>query len=127
MGFSVEEFQGKAAWAAGWGTTVGVRTVTQQPRILQQVQLPIRELDYCAFQKKIYPDPDMVLCAGGEGKDTCRGDSGGPLTLTNRVGTRYFLVGVTSVGPTLCGASNTQGLYTSVNHYVDWITRTMRT
>lgn len=126
MGFSVQEFQGKAAWAAGWGTTARDPTQNARPAVLQQVQLPIRELSYCDFLRRNYPDPNMVLCAGGEGKDTCRGDSGGPLTLTNNVATRHFLVGVTSLGPTVCGSSNTQGLYSNVNHYMGWITSNMR-
>ncbi|XP_066990757.1 serine protease easter-like [Macrobrachium rosenbergii] len=126
MGFSVQQFQGKFAWAAGWGTTARDPAVVSRPSILQQVQLPIQELPYCDFLKKDYPDKNMVLCAGGEGKDTCKGDSGGPLTLTNAVSTKHFLVGVTSLGPTVCGSQDTQGLYTSVHHYLPWIIQTMR-
>lgn len=127
MGFSVQEFKGKSGWAAGWGTTARDPTVNRRPAILQQVQLPIQDLSYCDFLKRSYPDQSMVICAGGEGKDTCRGDSGGPLTLTNSVSTRHFLIGVTSLGPTVCGSQETQGLYTSVHHYIPWITSTMRT
>ena len=42
---------------------------------------------------------DDVLCAeppGGEGYGTCKGDSGGPLTV--KTGPKHYLAGVTSFG-----------------------------
>ena len=45
---------------------------------------------------------DDMLCAGGVGgKDTCRGDSGGPLTV--KVSGHHTLVGVVSWGTVKCG------------------------
>ncbi|XP_069983005.1 CLIP domain-containing serine protease HP8 [Penaeus vannamei] len=126
MGFSEQEFQGKAAWAAGWGSTARDFSVSRRPDVLQQVQLPIQELNYCDRLRRGYPDSRMTLCAGGEGRDTCRGDSGGPLTLDNQFGTRSFIVGVTSLGPRSCGSTNTQGLYTNVAFYLPWILRNMQ-
>ncbi|XP_042855651.1 phenoloxidase-activating factor 3-like [Penaeus japonicus] len=125
MGFSEEEFQGKAAWAAGWGTTARDSAVPQRPDVLQQVRLPLQELSYCDRLRRGYPDSRMTLCAG-EGRDTCKSDSGGPLTLDNGQG-RSFVVGVTSLGPTSCGSSDTQGLYTDVRFYLPWILRNIRT
>ncbi|XP_047498571.1 CLIP domain-containing serine protease HP8-like [Penaeus chinensis] len=126
MGFSEQEFQGKVAWAAGWGSTARDFTANRRPDVLQQVQLPIQELSYCDRLRRGYPDPRMALCAGGEGRDTCRGDSGGPLTLDNQFGTNIFVVGITSLGPRVCGATNTQGLYTNVHFYIPWILRTIQ-
>ncbi|XP_037789182.1 CLIP domain-containing serine protease 2-like [Penaeus monodon] len=126
MGFSEQEFQGKAAWAAGWGSTARDFTVSRRPDVLQQVQLPIQELNYCGRLRRGYPDPRMALCAGGEGRDTCRGDSGGPLTLDNQFGTKSFIVGITSLGPRSCGSTNTQGLYTNVHFYIPWILRNIQ-
>ena len=62
-----------------------------------------------------------MLCAGGDKVDTCSGDSGGPLTLTNSGGTKHFLVGITSRGSHYCGFEGHQALYTSVHHYIQWI------
>uniref|UniRef100_A0A182P8Z8 Peptidase S1 domain-containing protein n=1 Tax=Anopheles epiroticus TaxID=199890 RepID=A0A182P8Z8_9DIPT len=63
------------------------------------------------------------LCFGsnGEGKDTCRGDSGGPLQLmTNETTCTFHLVGVTASGA-FCGDRISIGIYTDVAYYLDWI------
>ena len=83
--------------------------------------MKIDELDFCRRIRRRYPDPNTVICAGNGGKDTCRGDSGGPLILSNNVETKWFLVGITSIGPNVCGQENTQGIYTNVAHYKEWI------
>nr|AET34914.1 prophenoloxide activating enzyme III [Macrobrachium rosenbergii] len=126
MGYSVQQFVGQVGSAAGWGTTARDPTVVRRPATLHEVDLPIHETPFCQALKGSYPNKDMVICAGGEGKDTCKGDSGGPLTLTNNKGTRHFIVGITSRGPLVCGSEDTQGLYTSVHHYLPWIQSTMR-
>ncbi|XP_037789183.1 LOW QUALITY PROTEIN: phenoloxidase-activating factor 3-like [Penaeus monodon] len=125
MGFSEHDFQGKAAWAAGWGSTARGPFEFRRPDVLQQVQLPIQELNYCDRLRIAYPDPRMALCAGGEGRDTCRGDSGGPLTLDSSDGKRSFVVGITSLGPKVCGSADTQGIYTNVVFYTPWILETI--
>lgn len=63
--------------------------------------------------------PQKYICAGGEeGIDTCRGDSGGPLTwIKNKI----ELWGVTSAGNNHCGKKGSPGLYTKVIDYLDWI------
>ncbi|KAG7168164.1 CLIP domain-containing serine protease 2-like 4 [Homarus americanus] len=92
-----------------------------RPDVLQQVQLPIQDSADCQRRTSSNPNPNSVLCAGGDGRDTCRGDSGGPLTLGSTLNSRTYVVGLTSHGPLECGTPNTQGVYTSVNYYVDWI------
>ncbi|XP_069945451.1 serine protease easter [Cherax quadricarinatus] len=121
MGITEDEFLDKHAWAAGWGSISRDSSVFIRLDTLQQVQLPITNSESCEIMRSSYPDPRMVLCAGGEGKDTCSGDSGGPLTLTNKGNTKHFVVGITSHGPSECGITNTQGIYTNVHYYVQWI------
>lgn len=62
------------------------------------------------------------ICYGDKAytsKDTCRGDSGGPIQV--KVGyRRYAIVGVTSLGHPICG-SGPPGGYSSVVYYVPWI------
>lgn len=66
------------------------------------------------------------MCAGGEaGKDSCKGDSGGPLM--NPSEKKYFeLVGVVSFGPYPCAEDNVPGVYTKVYEYNSWIRENVR-
>ncbi|XP_070510008.1 melanization protease 1-like [Chironomus tepperi] len=66
------------------------------------------------------------ICAGGEeGRDSCAGDSGGPLmrygNFPNSKYPYYLLVGIVSFGPKYCGTKDAPGVYTKVSEYIDWI------
>ncbi|CAL4236537.1 unnamed protein product [Meganyctiphanes norvegica] len=127
MKYPVSAFQGKDGVAAGWGVTDATDYYgTNLSDILQQAKLRIQEQSYCRQQKINYPNDSMILCAGqGDGKDTCRGDSGGPLMLPDSSGVRYYVVGVTSLGRTVCGTHDAQGIFTSVHYYMDWLYQNM--
>lgn len=67
---------------------------------------------------------DSQLCAGGKDqKDSCSGDSGGPLQVAGYVSddTRYVQQGIVSFGPRYCGLDGFPGVYTKVAYYMDWI------
>lgn len=64
------------------------------------------------------------LCAGGtDGRNPCRGDSGGPLMrLVN--GTFWQLIGVVSFGPSVCAREGVDGnpaVFTKVQYFIPWI------
>lgn len=62
------------------------------------------------------------ICAGGEfAKDTCAGDSGGPLMYFDRQHSRWVAYGVVSYGFTQCGMAGKPAVYTNVAEYTDWI------
>lgn len=85
---------------------------------LQEATTSITDFD-CSQSPDCYAGakPDGELGAGGNGVDTCSGDSGGPLYLLTRYGT--FVAGVTSRGYTAeCG---TGGIYARPDKIVDWI------
>jgi secreted trypsin-like serine protease len=57
------------------------------------------------------------------GKDSCSGDSGGPLMVKHSTG-RYMLAGITSWGIG-CARPNLPGMYTRAANYADWIVSTV--
>lgn len=64
---------------------------------------------------------EAAVCAGDlEGRyDSCRGDSGGPLSI-DLDGHKKVQIGVVSWGPG-CAQKNTVGVYASVAHFQRWI------
>lgn len=109
---------GQASWAAGWGRT---ETATSSPQKLK-VELTVQDLTVCTRQ---YKNTGAVLrqsqlCVGGlRGKDSCSGDSGGPLMV--QTAGAWYLIGVVSFGPNKCGTAGFPGVYTNVASFVDWI------
>lgn len=95
---------------------------------LKEVDIPIVDNKLCRTwlgEHKVGDElRDTMLCAGVEegGKDSCHGDSGGPLLL--RKNGRAELIGVVSWG-IRCGQPKSPGVYTSVSDYVDWINENM--
>uniref|UniRef100_A0A182Q9D0 Peptidase S1 domain-containing protein n=1 Tax=Anopheles farauti TaxID=69004 RepID=A0A182Q9D0_9DIPT len=112
--------------ASGFGRTDHFRE--QLSDVLMKVDLDEFPATTCSTQyqskKQLRHGLDEShLCVGsvGTGKDTCLGDSGGPLQLlTNQTTCTYHLVGITSLGQ-LCGTEKAYGVYTKVSYYLDWI------
>lgn len=79
---------------------------------------------YCrqVFRKAGANIRDTQICAGGvQGRDSCTGDSGGPLmTVYNDNSEQWYIEGIVSFGTT-CGTKGWPGVYTKVNAYLDWI------
>nr|XP_044251424.1 CLIP domain-containing serine protease B8-like [Drosophila takahashii] len=104
---------------AGWGYT--------ENNTLSDVLLKatIKETKYwtmCPTHPKHNPFLETRICAGGKkGRDTCYGDSGGPLmaTKTDNYTEFVYLAGITSYGPRYeCGKP---GVYTRTEAYIYWI------
>lgn len=111
----------------GWG----LNETEKYSETLVKVTLPIIPNAECARIYKTQLNIDVLgnqLCAGGEdGKDSCNGDSGGPLQFpqVSNGWPQYFQYGLVSYGPTLCGRPGIPGVYTEIVHYMDWILDTM--
>ncbi|KAH8300071.1 hypothetical protein KR044_009497 [Drosophila immigrans] len=62
------------------------------------------------------------LCAGDRGKDSCNGDSGGPISYVEYFNgqQRFVQFGIVSFGSSSCGDGN-PGVYTKVGSYIRWI------
>ncbi|CAL4121903.1 unnamed protein product, partial [Meganyctiphanes norvegica] len=126
MGFRASQFQNTEldGVATGWGITDPrdiIASATRGSNKLQEVYLRMKERSFCQQQKRNNPGL-KILCAGeGDGRDTCRADSGGPLMLTNNHGQKWFAVGITSFSDTVCGSADSQTIFTDVYQYIDWI------
>ena len=94
--------------SSGWG-----RTAYRGPKSVRllQVDLPFVPTveGSCSNNSDITP---RMICAGETGKDTCGGDSGGPLTISRGAGYTE-LVGIVSFG-TGCGWEGYPGVYSNV-------------
>ncbi|CAG9560486.1 unnamed protein product [Danaus chrysippus] len=66
-----------------------------------------------------YAITDNMVCAGRGHRDSCAGDSGGPLLCKDRY-KRYVLQGITSFGDG-CGKRGKYGIYTKTSGYVTWM------
>ncbi|XP_068619450.1 CLIP domain-containing serine protease HP8-like [Battus philenor] len=118
-------FTGYDMEVAGWGKTEN----TTMSQIKLKVRVPVVDRATCdrVYMKAGRTISDKQLCAGGEeGKDSCRGDSGGPLMGQLQTAQNWFVFGVVSYGPSPCGTSNWPGVYTRVGSYVDWILANMK-
>jgi len=138
---------GKYGIVVGWGYTDydpfkggvqgDLKKLGVANNILQKLEVPVIPAEECyrMFRQKLRP-ADTQICAGGErDKDSCKGDSGGPLYFKTIAGTGdrpsednitpTYVLGIVSFGSRNCG-SGTPGIYTNVREYMPWIKKIIR-
>ncbi|XP_058795963.1 serine protease filzig [Phymastichus coffea] len=116
------DYTNRMATVTGWGR---LKYNGGVPSVLQEVKVPIMENSVCQemfltenHQKIIL---ESFMCAGyanGQ-KDSCEGDSGGPLTLQRPDG-RWILVGTVSHG-IKCAAPYLPGVYMRTTYFKPWL------
>ncbi|XP_041971596.1 phenoloxidase-activating enzyme-like isoform X1 [Aricia agestis] len=112
----VSEFkEGLYLTVAGWGEDA----LNPESDVKKDLKIPYVPLEKCrSLHSRTLVDNQ--LCAGGEtDKDTCVGDSGGPLMYSSN--NTYYLVGIVSYGSVHCGTKGQPGIYTNVHNYLKWI------
>lgn len=113
-------FNGQSATVIGWGS---LRENGPQPAILQKVTIPIWSNAECKVKYGGAAPGGIIesmLCAGQSQKDSCSGDSGGPLMVNE--GGHWVQAGVVSWGIG-CGKGQYPGVYTRVTSYLPWISK----
>ncbi len=103
------------------------------PPILRQAEVEVIDQASCrkryrtiAAKATQYVIDDTEICAGviGEVRDSCYGDSGGPLMAKDPETDAYVLLGVVSWGYQ-CGHPGFPGIYSRVASFGDWIGQTI--
>lgn len=119
---------GEELVAVGWGAT----ELARQSAVKLAVGLNGVDINTCQTRlgSLNIRVAETQLCAGGEqGKDSCNGDSGGPLMAhhkDNQGQAYWYLAGLTSFGLDKCGTKGFPGVYTRLTSYVDWIESKIR-
>jgi len=105
----------------GWGAT---RTNGQASSVCRQATVPIVPINECQQDysgvSRVRISDDQV-CAGQGRRDSCAGDSGGPM-LTDFSNGRWSVIGIVSYGVD-CASETHPGVYTRVDRYLNWIER----
>jgi hypothetical protein len=121
---SLENQDDRRVTCSGWGGTN--QQGTQYPDKLQTVGLNILNSNTCS---QLHQDASgygvysWEFCARKVNKDSCFGDSGGPLyeTYTSGGTTYYQINGIVSWGGAECAAWDEPGVYASVADHYDFI------
>ena len=111
--------------ATGWGVTGSSEAANKMNAVLLRVDLQAMPNPVCQQRPGYGPQKikDGVFCAANPRQSTCRGDSGGPVVLTN--GTP-LLVGIVSWGKKACAGDGRPGVYTRIDRYTQWIDQAMK-
>ncbi|XP_009892500.1 PREDICTED: granzyme A-like [Charadrius vociferus] len=114
---------GTICTVTGWGQTGNQKRLSD---ILREVNITVISREICSNNRHYKNNPvitDNMICAGDKkgGKDSCHGDSGGPLRCNNE------LRGITAFGKAnKCGAVDGPGIYTRLTkQYLQWIRKTI--
>ncbi|PVD20355.1 hypothetical protein C0Q70_18509 [Pomacea canaliculata] len=113
---------------AGWGVIReddNIKSLVDPsvlPTVLRSVSVSLVSDALCVEHFRDYYNASHEICAGdlqGQ-RDSCFGDSGGPLMCRGSSGEQYYMAGVISVGGG-CARLNTPAIYTQVTSFLTWI------
>ncbi|NXE79030.1 GRAA protein, partial [Cochlearius cochlearius] len=115
---------GTTCTVAGWGQTQN--RLRKSSDTLREVNITVISRQICNDNRHYALKPvitENMICAGSKngGKDSCHGDSGGPLRCNN------VMKGITSFGKKgKCGTVDGPGVYTRLTkEYLQWIRKTI--
>ena len=90
-----QDYDNVYAEVTGWGATLN--STNPYPAILQEVTVRTMSTEQCRERYGESKITEQMLCAASPGKDSCGGDSGGPLAVLGQDGS-YSQIGVVSWG-----------------------------
>lgn len=123
-----QSFIGSNPFVAGWGFQ---DEFGDSATVLQQLQMPVLDNTICrnaSVKSGTFITNrqfgDSIVCAGilAGGKDSCKGDSGGPLMMPIHESDHFpfYQIGIVAWGNG-CAQPDSPGIYTRVSFFVDWI------
>jgi len=125
----IEQSSGFPIVTSGESTVIGWGATQQDGNgmtdVLLQVSVPVVSNDECQSAEETNGNGAVItgnmVCAGfaDGGKDSCFGDSGGPLMRYDN--DQWTQFGIVSFGPDQCALPNAYGVYTRLSLYRDWI------
>ncbi|KAH8409749.1 hypothetical protein KR222_003691 [Zaprionus bogoriensis] len=102
---------------SGWGITADETEVAAK----RSVTVSVWDTERC---KETFDVDETHICAVLPGKNSCNGDSGGPLmNMFKRA--RMVIEGIVSFGIRDCTLTDLPGVYTRVRSYGDWLDKNM--
>ena len=112
-----EEFSGYMSTVSGWGRFSDTSSSTSNE--LRFVSNPVLTNDVCAqtFGSSLI-QKQQICMSGINGRSSCNGDSGGPLTVEADGKTQ---VGVVSFGSAAGCAKGYPSVYARISEFLDWI------
>ena len=114
------------AIVSGWGST---GYLAGRSSTLQKAVLSIKDTSICQQQCTRSVVTEDTICAGGRGKSSCRGDSGGPLTCKDPSGEPY-ICGIATLRFScewqFSSTNSKPAVFVDVRKYYGWIKKHMR-
>ncbi|KAI9553933.1 hypothetical protein GHT06_019204 [Daphnia sinensis] len=117
---TTDQYVSKESTVVGWGA---LKEGGRQPESLQQVTVQIQSNAEC---KRNYGKDapggivDHMICAAYPGRDSCSGDSGGPMVTQESPNSPWVQAGIVSWGIG-CGKPPYPGVYSRVTSFLEWI------
>ena len=112
----------------GWGKTSNKKNIVDENLEKYQAAsgtmirdyLPVIDEDTCKKSSSSV-NYSIQICAGAQrGRDSCKGDSGGPMVAREFIGDPYYQVGIVSYGTKTCGIGKPT-IATRVTAFLKWI------
>ena len=112
----------------GWGRTSNKKNITDENFEKYQAASGTMIRDYLPFidedtckKSSGSVNYSIQICAGAQrGRDSCKGDSGGPMVAREFSGDPYYQVGIVSYGTKTCGIGKPT-IATRVTAFLEWI------
>nr|XP_019543072.2 melanization protease 1-like isoform X2 [Aedes albopictus]XP_019551985.2 melanization protease 1-like isoform X2 [Aedes albopictus] len=117
----LNSFTNKNVSVVGWGSAENV--TTSQYKMYAEITTTTNERYKYITGKPIEDNQMAAQCSPEAYRDSCTGDSGGPLQI--QINGTYYLIGIISHGPR-CGASTIPAVYTRVTSYMEWILESIK-